>query len=308
MRRYKWMLVVILPVLLGLAASIVFMLIRQPEMVMVFKMGLGIALFLAGLLLTLLVAAIALGHLQSQRNARRTVTAAQREQEAAHRRFIRNLDHEIKNPLTVLQAALASMREAGDQAEHRRAGNNAHAAVDQLRRLLADFRKLSELDDRPLEQLPVDVPALLEEMVEAACSLPVYAHREVNLLISKVPWPLPAVTGDRDLLGLAYYNLIENALKFSPESDEVEIRARDDGPWLVVEVADSGPGIPAGELNQVFEELYRGSNVHGVTGSGLGLALARRIVQLHGGTISVRSRQNGVDGTVFTVQLPVIKL
>ena len=102
--------------------------------------------------------------------------------------------------------------------------------------------------------------------------------------------------------------MIENALKFSAEGKEVEIRARDDGHWLVVEVADSGPGIPPGELAQVFEELYRGSNVHGVMGSGLGLALARRIVQLHGGTVSVRSRQNGVDGTVFTVQLPVTKL
>jgi two-component system OmpR family sensor kinase len=307
MRRYGWLLVTVLPVLLGLVALLVVRLIGKPETVLVFKVGLGVALFFAGLLMTLLLAAVALGRWQSDRHARRTVMAAQSEQAAAHQRFIRNLDHEIKNPLTVLQAALASMREVDDQAELRRAETNAHAAVEQLRRLLADLRKLSDLDDRPLERLPVDVPGLLAEMVEAARSLPAYAQRQVNLLISKVPWPLPYVTGDRDLLGLAYYNLIENALKFSAEGKEVEIRARDDGHWLVVEVADSGPGIPPGELAQVFEELYRGSNVHGVMGSGLGLALARRIVQLHGGTVSVRSRQNGVDGTVFTVQIPVTK-
>jgi two-component system, OmpR family, sensor kinase len=159
-----------------------------------------------------------------------------------------------------------------------------------------------------LERLPVDIPELLQEMVEAARSLPAYSERQVNLLIPKVPWSLPAVIGDRDLLGLVYYNLIENALKFSPDCGEVEIRAREDGRFLVVEVADSGPGIPAGELTRVFEELYRGSNVHGIAGAGLGLALSKRVVYLHGGTVGVRSRQNGVDGTVFTVQLPVTKL
>lgn len=308
MSRYRWLLGIVLPVVLGLMALFITRLIWQPEKVLVFKVGVGGAILFAGLLVAFLLAAVALGRLQSDRHARNRIVTAEREQEAAHRRFIRNLDHEIKNPLTVLQAELASMREVGDQAEHRRAENNAQAAVTHLRRLLADLRKLSDLDERPLERLPVDVPDLLKEMIEAACSLPVYAQRQVNLLISKVPWSLPPVTGDRDLLGLAYYNLIDNALKFSAEGNQVEIRARDDGPWLVVEVADSGPGIPAGELTQVFEELYRGSNVHGVTGSGLGLALARRIVQLHGGTVSVRSRQNGVDGTVFTVQLPVTKL
>jgi signal transduction histidine kinase len=72
-----------------------------------------------------------------------------------------------------------------------------------------------------------------------------------------------------------------------------------------VEIADTGPGIPAEELPRIFEELYRGSNARGSEGSGLGLALVRRVVERHGGRISVRSRRDGVQGTVFIVSLPV---
>jgi two-component system OmpR family sensor kinase len=173
--------------------------------------------------------------------------------------------------------------------------------------LLADLRKLSDLEERSLENLPVNVPELLQDMVEAACSLPAYGQREVNLLISRVPSPFPTVKGDRDLLGVAMYNLVENALKFTLESESVEVRALEDGRTIVVEVADSGPGIPVEDLSNIFEELYRGSNARGVDGSGLGLALVRRIVALHGGEIDVRSRQEEPRGTVFTVRLPVSK-
>jgi two-component system OmpR family sensor kinase len=127
------------------------------------------------------------------------------------------------------------------------------------------------------------------------------------LLISRVPSPFPTMRGDRDLLGVAMYNLVENALKFTSETESVEVRALEDGRTIVVEVADSGGGILAGDLSNIFEELYRGSNARGVDGSGLGLALVRRIVALHGGEIDVRSRQEEPRGTVFTVRLPVSK-
>jgi signal transduction histidine kinase len=72
-------------------------------------------------------------------------------------------------------------------------------------------------------------------------------------------------------------------------------------------VADSGPGVPSDELPRIFEELYRGANARGTEGSGLGLALVQRIVELHGGQIQVRSQQEDPSGTVFTVRLPVGK-
>jgi two-component system OmpR family sensor kinase len=143
----------------------------------------------------------------------------------------------------------------------------------------------------------------LEEIVEAASSLPACQGRTVSLLIANVP-PLPLVTGDRDLLGLAFYNLVENALKFSGPGKEVEVRAREDGRSVIIEVADGGSGIPAEDLPHLFEELYRGANARGVEGSGLGLALAARIVKLHGGSLKVTSRQGDRQGTVFSIHLP----
>lgn len=230
-----------------------------------------------------------------------------RDAEQGRRQFLRRLDHEIKNPLTALQAALVNLRESELAEERQRATENARRAVERLVRLLTDLRKLSDLGDRPLECLPVDVPELLQEMVEAAKSLPAYQGREVNLLISKVPSPFPSVTGDRDLLALAVYNLVENALKFTSTDEAVEVRALEDGRAIVIEVADSGPGVPSDELAKIFEELYRGANARGVEGSGLGLALVQRIVELHEGQIQVRSRQDDPRGTVFTVRLPVRK-
>jgi len=101
------------------------------------------------------------------------------------------------------------------------------------------------------------------------------------------------------------YNLIENALKFTCSEDTVEVRALEDEKMIVIEVADSGPGIPPEELPKIFEELYRGSNARGIEGSGLGLALVQRIVALHKGQVKVRSHQEDPHGTVFTVRLPV---
>jgi two-component system OmpR family sensor kinase len=132
-------------------------------------------------------------------------------------------------------------------------------------------------------------------------------ERKINLLISRVPWPFPPVTGDRDLLSLVFYNLLENALKFTSREDSVEMRALEDGRAIVIEVADSGAGIPPAELPKIFEELYRGISARGIEGSGLGLALTRRIVILHDGTLEVRSRQDDPRGTVFTVRLPVAR-
>jgi signal transduction histidine kinase len=223
------------------------------------------------------------------------------------RQFIRRLDHEIKNPLTGLQAALVNMSETSVDADRHRAGENARHALNRLKRLLADLRKLAELEERPLERLPVDVPALLEDVVGAIQSLPAAQERKVNLMIARVPWPFPPVTGDRDLLSLVFYNLLENAIKFTCTDDSVEVRALEDGHDIVVEVADNGAGILPGELPKIFDELYRGTNARGTEGSGLGLALTRRIVVLHDGSLDVRSRQQDPRGTVFTVRLPVTR-
>jgi two-component system OmpR family sensor kinase len=111
------------------------------------------------------------------------------------------------------------------------------------------------------------------------------------------------VRGDWDLLFLAVYNLLDNAYKFTQPGDTVEVRAFEDGALVVLEIADTGPGIPEAEVPHVWEELYRGQGARGVRGSGLGLALVRAVAERHGGRVTLRSRVG--QGTVVTLRLPL---
>lgn len=273
----------------------------QPETVLTFQVGIGAGVFsiLIGLaiLMLLLANAIEWGEKQSAEKITR-------EQDESHRQFLRRLDHELKNPLTGLQAALTNLGEAQSPADSMAAVQNANQATGRLKRILKDLRKLADLDAQMLEHRPVNLDELVKEMVEAAEDLPVYQGRNIHLLISKVP-ALPQVTGDRDMLGLAVYNLLDNALKYSKPVDAVEVRVREDGRGLFIEVANGGAGIPLQEHGRIFEDLYRGDNARETEGSGLGLALARRIIQLHGGEISLRSDPNQGRGTIFAIRLPV---
>jgi signal transduction histidine kinase len=157
------------------------------------------------------------------------------------------------------------------------------------------LRRLADLETRPLELERVEVSELMDEVVDL-----LQAPKRIELDIQRLPWPIPPIEADRELLLIALRNLVENALIYS--SDSVQVRARDTSRHLVVEIVDTGRGIPADEIPLVTEELYRGSNVREVSGSGLGLAITQRIIARHGGHLELRSRPE--QGTIATVQLP----
>lgn len=296
MSRLRWLLALV-PLAAGaVAASLLSQVTPIP--IVYLRVDQGTLAVAAGLLGTAVVAAVLAA--QEWRARGRAEAAAQAEAGAVeeHRRFVQRLDHELKNPLTAIRAGLANV--AGAETE-RAALDSVNAQVARIARLTADLRKLSELEARPLESAPVDMGELLASAWELAGEKPEAAQRRMSLTLPRAPWPLPPVAGDRDLLLLAVYNLIDNALKFTRPGDTVELRASEDGTAVVIEVADTGPGIPEEELPHVWEELYRGGQARGVPGSGLGLALVRAIVERHHGTIAVRSRAG--QGTVFTVRL-----
>lgn len=309
MDKKTWILPVLifLPLLFGALASFLAQWIWDPVPLLVFKIDVGMVAFVASVVITLFLGVAHLSGWIRGRQAQKTIKQSLQESEQGRQRFIRRLDHEMKNPLTGLRAALVNLQETQNSAERQKASDNANRAVERLTRLLNDLRKLSDLEERSIERIPVNIPELLDDVVDAARTIPAYQGRNVSLFVTKVPAPLPPVRGDRDLLGLAMYNLVENALKYSTANDSVEVRALEDGKAVVVEVADSGGGIASDDLSKIFEELYRGANARSTEGSGLGLALVNRIVLLHGGQIDVRSRQDGPRGTVFTVRLPEAK-
>ncbi len=306
MPKKSWIALALIsvPLLLGIAASLLVQMVWSPVPILVFKIDIGMAALMAGLFMTLFLLALWIGYAFTERRAQQRIDNSVTESEQGRRRFIRRLDHEMKNPLTGLRTALVNLQEAQSREERIRAGENAVRAQERLTSLLNDLRKLADLDERQIERVRVEIPSLLSDVVEAARDHPAYAGRNLNLFVPRVPSPFPCIVGDRDLLMLAMYNLVENALKFTSAQEPVEVRALEDGKAVVMEVADSGAGIPSDDQPKIFEELYRGSNARGTEGSGLGLALVSRIVALHGGQIEVRSRQTEPRGTVFTVRLP----
>lgn len=260
-------------------------------------------LFLLGLILAGTAVAYLLLQTRLERRCRNRLAQAQTEAAAERRRFLRRLDHELKNPLTAMRAGLANLAEQSSPEERRQTLVSVETQTLRLSRLASDLRKLAELGTRTLERQPVNIADLLQEAVEVIGEQSETKGRQVSLTLPQAPWPIPAVEGDPDLLFLAVHNLLANALKFTEAGDTVEVRAFEDGTAVVIEVADTGPGIPQSELPHVWEELYRGHSVRAIPGSGLGLALVHAIVARHGGYATLRSRSG--QGTVVAIRLPL---
>jgi two-component system OmpR family sensor kinase len=257
----------------------------------------------AGTLLTLLLLGGWIALERIERRAKRVQTQIHHEAAQMRRRFLSQLDHELKNPLTALQAEIAYLSDSQRVENYAQAMSDMAAQVERVGRLVTDLRKLAELEELKIDPQAVNMGELLNEVMEAIQGHPGYQARKVRLLSPQDPWHLPSIPGDRGLLWLACYNLLDNALKFTPEGAAIEVRAFEVPPWLVVEVADNGPGISDDDLPHIFEDLYRGANARNVPGSGLGLALVRAIMIHHAGSVTVRSRQE--QGTIFTLRLPL---
>ena len=301
--RRRWG-VAVLPAILGLAlASLAADVVTLPNPIIRVRVDLGTLALIAGLLLSIAaIAGLALWGL-AQRACEQHVADVRAQEAQERHRFLRRLDHELKNPLTAIRAGLANVVDEGAPIGQKETLASIDAQVQRLSRLTADLRKLSELESRTLERVPVDTSGLLQEAVQVAQEQPEAASRRLALTLPQVPWPIPAVPGDRDMLFLATYNLLANALKFTRPGDAIEARAFEEDNAVVIEVADTGPGIPQDEVPHVWKELYRGQTARGIPGSGLGLTLVRAIVERHGGQTTLRSRVG--QGTVVTMRLPV---
>jgi two-component system, OmpR family, sensor kinase len=294
----------LLPLALGLAAMILLQRMLDPVPLLSIKIDFGLLALFTGILLSAAGLAVVLIRRAGIRKQEYLVARERLKHAEAQRRFLRRLDHELKNPLTGIRAALANL-DGGAAGAAPSAIPDIQHQVDRLTRLTAGLRKLADLEEIPLEYDKLNLADLLKETVDAIRAHPSGNGRDLRLVVPSVPWPLPEITGDRDLLSLAFFNLIENAMKYTGRKDTVEVRASEQARHVQIEIADTGPGIPPDELPRLFEELYRGTNARGCEGSGLGLALVRRIVERHEGTVTVRSRRDGGRGTVFAVTLPV---
>jgi two-component system OmpR family sensor kinase len=325
--KWQWWGLALIPIVAGLViASLMADIPTLTNPIIYMRVDLGTLAVIIGLALSALATVGLTLWGWTERRGEQRVVSVRAQVAEERRRFLQRLDHELKNPLTAIRAGLANLvnglatatlRQPFDPSTGLRAGSaqdkaqdTAHqealasveAQVLRLSRLTSDLRKLADLEARPLERVPVNVAELLQEAVTLAQEQPEAEARRLTLTLPQAPWPVPDVLGDWDLLFLATYNLLDNALKFTRPGDTVEVRAFEGGASVAIEVADTGPGISQEELPRVWEELYRGQGARGVPGSGLGLALVRAIVERHGGQVTLRSRAG--QGTVVTMRLP----
>ncbi|GAB4502897.1 MAG: hypothetical protein Fur0035_24550 [Anaerolineales bacterium] len=231
----------------------------------------------------------------------RRVQSAQESQKA----FVANVSHELKTPLTSIQGfAQALLDGTADTPDSRQqAAQIIYDEAARLHRLSLGLLDLARLDagTANLQREPLDLRGLLEAVAEKFSPL----ARAAGLTLTFASPPLPALTGDGDRLAQLFTNLVENALKFTPAGGQVSLSARAAQNGVLVEVADTGPGLAPEVQAHIFERFYQADTSRQAgkkQGAGLGLAIAQEIARAHGGKISVRSAPG--QGSIFSVFLP----
>ena len=224
------------------------------------------------------------------------------------RDFLANVSHELKTPLTSIQGFAQALLDgaAADDEAREHAARVIHEESDRLRRLVEDLLDLARLDAGQIafEREPVNLGMLLEGVIERLAMRA--AHKRISLE-NQVP-ELSLIIGDGDRLAQVFTNLLDNAIKHTPEDGRVVLRAEAQAGWVSIHVDDSGPGIPAEDLSRIFERFYqvdkarRGGKGRGV---GLGLAISRQIAEAHGGRLVAQSALG--KGSRFTIQLPIVR-
>ena len=241
--------------------------------------------------------------------ALRAMTEALRARLDAIEGFAADVSHEIKNPLTSLRSAVETVARVEDSEQRKKLMSIVLDDIQRMDRLITDISDASRLDAELSreETEPVDVRRLLELIVEARRATDEADRPRFDIAAPGGGRLL--VTGLEDRLGQVFRNLIGNAASFSPPGGAVNLAARREDDWILVEVADEGPGIPPGSLENVFNRFYseRPSGEKFGTHSGLGLSISRQIIEAHGGEIWAENRIGGrgqVLGARFLIRLP----
>lgn len=256
--------------------------------------------FRSGLLLsTALLCGLVLGFALTQRTAARESRVAQMKSA-----FVSNISHEMKTPVSVIRmyAEMLEMGRASDPAKLQEYSRVIQRESQRLGQFMEDILEYAKLESGRREfrftKGPIDT--VVERAVEEFEPQAMTAGCELNVEIGR----LPEANVDSRALTQVIHNLLSNALKYSGDSKEIHITARETSGQIAISVSDKGVGIAPSEHKRIFEKFYRVESelVHNTKGAGLGLAIADQIVKAHGGRIAVNSTPGA--GSCFTILLP----
>ncbi|NMB62164.1 MAG: HAMP domain-containing histidine kinase [Chloroflexi bacterium] len=314
-KHKKERLLVLCPAVVGIVAS-VWLNKTNPDLpVMVVRLDVASLILLISIILSIRLSI----HFRRAERIQKQYENIIEDELTEHRQFLRRLDHELKNPLSAITTRIATINntvsnESSDkELEEPEKPQNQINEIQQMvfqideqtqriKRLISDLRKLSELETCTLELTAVDPNPVLEQCYQDLKSHPAYCNKNILLSIPNTPWVLPKIRVDEDLVYIVLQNLLDNAVKYTREGDTIELRAYELHDQVVIEVADSGIGIPVDEIANIGNELYRAKNARGIPGNGLGLSIVKTIVKRLDGEFTLRSKDSA--GTVVSIQLP----
>lgn len=215
--------------------------------------------------------------------------------------FISNVAHEFKTPLAVIQGYAELL--AGDtltEAERKEYAQIVRRETERLKDLSTNILKLTKMESQKPQEDPVRF-SLDEQVRQVIVFLsPRWEEKQLEFMVDL---PETAYVGYADMLSQVWFNLLDNAIKFSPAGGRIRVSLWQDGSWLRLRIQDDGPGMSEEVQARIFEQFYQGEHSHAAEGNGLGLPIVQKIVALHHGEIDVQSQPQA--GSVFTVSLPL---
>jgi two-component system sensor histidine kinase SenX3 len=222
--------------------------------------------------------------------------------EDVRRDFVANVSHELKTPMGAVGLLAETLLSENEPQVTQRLAHRIYSEAFRISRVIDDLLDLSRIEN---EESPPREPVLINLVMAEAAERVREAASQLQIKVSlEEPDPPLVVLGDRRQLTSAVYNLLENAVKFSPEGSDVSCVGRAEGDDAVIVIEDHGVGIPSRDLERIFERFYRvdAARSRSTGGTGLGLAIVRHVAANHRGSVQVESREG--EGSTFTLRLP----
>ena len=224
--------------------------------------------------------------------------------QTTRRELIGNISHEFRTPLAGIKAMVETLTGGAmdDKVAAKDFLTRIDSEVDRLTQLVEELTELSRIETgkAELKKEPIDLNKLVEEVI---AQLSPQAERQQLSISREFATNLPSVLADKDRVRQVITNLVHNAIKFTPAGGRITITSRALEGSVVVHIADTGIGIPEEDLPRVFERFYKGDKARAGGGTGMGLAIAKHVIQAHGGSIWVRSEEG--EGSTFAFSLPL---